>query len=487
MLAKFYTSNKNFVVDKPYDPSFYERPIQLDERARLNQNDETVWDTLRHESLTETERNVYKMIDTLRNIPVIKTYTDIIKIITNGYIKAGKIEYGPYLGFVSYNNIEGWRVQPGFKTTYAFSKRWIFGAQVGYGFLDERWKYSFSASQILSKRRWTTWSVRVRRDLGRVGFDDEAVGDNVLLLASQRWGTFRMGYYFDESRIALQRELFKGFTQKIAVKHFTFDPAFNFQYYTIANDLTSLRSDYSSTEVILESRYARDEVFLQDDNQRYSLGTTHWPIITLRYTRGFTGIAGSDFSYNKLRLGFEKKLRLGIVGTGRVNITSEYIFEPLPFPLLGLHLGNQTPIFTPITFNLMNFGEFVSDRYVSVQYNHHFEGLLFNRVPLLRKLKWRMVGIANVIYGGMTSQSKALLVPDAAALNTDTADPNDVYERKMPYFQVGKPYVEVGYGIENIFKFFRIDFIHRLSYWDHEVAETKARNFGVFGSLQFTL
>lgn len=477
MLAKFYTSNKNFLVNKPYDLSFYERPILLDERARLNQNDETVWDTLRHEPLTETERNVYKMIDTLRNIPIIRTYTDIIKVVVDGYIGIGKrIEIGPYPDLISYNNIEGIRIMPGFRTTYAFNKKWTFGGQVGYGFIDEKYKYSLYAKQILSTRRWTTWSIRSRSDLGRLGFDDEAVGGNALLLASQRWGFFRRGFYFDETRVDFQRELFKGFNQRIAVRHATFDPAFNFGYYENPDDIVNspIESRYTTSEVILESRYARDEVFLQDDNQRVSLGTVRWPVLTLRYTRGIKNIAGSDFDYNKLRFSFEKGTRLGILGTGKLRATAEYIFEPLPYTLLGLHLGNQTPIFTPLTFNLMDYGEFVSDRYVTAQYNHHFEGLLLNRMPLLRKLKWRLVGTANMVYGSMSQASQNLIVQN-----------NDPNNEILPPGQLSlrKPYLEVGYGVENIFKFFRIDFIHRLSYLDGP----EVRKFGVFGTVQLTL
>jgi hypothetical protein len=492
MLAKFYTSNKNIIVNKPFEVSFYERPILMDEAARINQHDETVWDTLRHEALSETERNVYKMIDTLSSIPIIRTYTDIIKIVVDGYIAVGKtkrIELGPYSDFLSYNNLEGIRLMPGFRTTYAFNKKWTFGGQLGYGFLDERYKYSFYARHLISKKRWTSWSLRVRSDLGRLGFDDEAVGSNALLMASQRWGFFRRGYYFDEARLSFQRELFKGFNQKITFRHNTFEPAFDFGYFRDPNDIlnSDTLSRYSASEVILEARYARDEIFLIDDNQRVSMGTLRWPILTLRYTRGLRGVAGSDFEYNKLKFMLQKGTRLGIIGTGTLRASAEYIFEPLPYPLLGLHLGNQTPVFTSLTFNLMNFGEFVSDRYVTAQYNHHFEGLFLNHLPLLRKLKWRLVGSANVAWGGMSSKSKALLIPDATAFNTSTDDPTDVYENRMPYFKNGKPYVEVGYGIENIFKFFRIDFVHRLTYLDHEVAETKARAFGVFGSVQLTL
>src|SRR5690606_13363868 len=89
LLAKFYTSNKNFVVNKPYKPGFYEHPIVTAEDALLEQ-DENFWDSLRHEPLSETEKNVYRMIDTLQNIPVVRTYTDIIKVVVNGYYKTGK-------------------------------------------------------------------------------------------------------------------------------------------------------------------------------------------------------------------------------------------------------------------------------------------------------------------------------------------------------------------------------------------------------------
>src|SRR5690606_23403172 len=107
-----------------------------------------------------------------------------------------------------------------------------------------------------------------------------------------------------------------------------------------------------------------------------------------------------------------KRIRFGPLGTGYVNLTGEYVFDPIPYSLLTPHLGNQTPIYTSVTYNLMNFSEFVSDRYGALQYQHKFEGFLLNRIPLMRKLKWRLVGSTNVIYGGMSSMNKSL-VPNA--------------------------------------------------------------------------
>jgi hypothetical protein len=479
MLAKFYTSNKNFVVNKPHDVNFYQLPITMAEDARMNEQ-EVYWDSIRHEPLTPTEKNVYKMIDTLQTIPVVRTYTDLIKIAINGYYKVGKVDLGPYIALFAVNNIEGVRIQPGFRTNINFSKKWVLGGQLGYGFRDQRIKYTAQVQNILSRQHWTTLTVRARSDLGRVGIDSETAADNFLLLASQRFGYFRRGYYTQEGRVDFRREVFKGFTQRIGFRYFTFRPTYAFGYYDNPEDLTvsTISQNFESAEMILETRYARDELFLQSDNDRISLGTTRWPIITVRYTRGIKGIVNSDFDYDKLRLSLFKRIRFGPLGTAYVDVMGEYIFTDIPYPLLGLHLGNQTPLYNSVTYNLMNYGEFVSDRYATLQYRHYFEGLLLNRIPLLRKLKWRLQGTANVVYGGLSPGNRALIAP-----YTPAGEPT----LPVGYFDKG-PYVELGYGVENIFRFLRIDFIHRLNYLDHQQQpDVPVRKFGVFFSFQFQL
>ena len=470
LLAKFYTSNRNIVVNEPKEPKFYEKQILLDEGYILNMNDEEHWNTLRHDPLTETEKNVYRMIDTLQHIPVVRTYIDLVKILINGYKKVGKVDIGPYLSLVAFNNIEGVRIQTGFKTNYSFSKKLSFGAQLGYGFDDERIKYSAFVQHILDRKRWTTMSIRVRSDLCRVGIDDENLADDYLFLAATRFGVFRRGYYFDESRFNFQRELIKGFSQRIAVRYNTFRPLFDFGYYTNPGDVTTLQQSFQSAEVILESRFARDELFLQYDNERVSMGAQKWPIITLRYTRGLKGVGGSDFEYDKYRFSILKKLPMGPLGSGKATITGEYIDGTLPYPLLSFHIGNETPFYTDVIYSLMNFGEFFSDRFVSLQYRQYFEGFLLNRVPLMRKLKWRLTGLANVIYGDLRDENLAMSEP----LPFPVGNSN---------LTIDRPYIELGYGVENIFKFLRVDFVHRLSYLEND----RARKFGVLFTAQFKL
>jgi len=474
MLAKFYTSNKNFITNQPKNQAFYERPIEIAEDAQTYKEDR-YWDTLRHEPLSETEKSVYRMIDTLRNIPIVKTYTDIIKIALDGYVKVGKIDVGPYLGAVAWNDIEGWRLQGGFKTNYEFSKKWIYGAHLAYGFYDERFKYQVSAQRILSKQRWTTLTFRARSDISRLGVDDENLADNPIFLAATRWGYFRRGFYSDNYGLTLQRELFKGYSQKISVRYWNFDPTYQFGYLSDPGDLNSpILDKFQTSELSIESRYARDEVFLQNDNERISLGTNKWPVISLRYTHGFSGVFGSDFDYDKLRLNLTKRIKTGPLGVGYLSFTGEYIFNTLPYPLLTLHLGNQSPVYSSITYNLMNFGEFVSDRYASLQYRQYLEGFLLNRIPLINKLKWRLLATSNVIIGGLRESNQQLI----SAFTPDGQETSPA-----GYFKNAKPYIELGYGVENIFKFLRVDFVHRVSYLENK----DSRKFGILFTAQFQL
>jgi hypothetical protein len=475
MLTKFYTSNKNLVVNKPYELSFYERPIQVAEDALLDQEEDNAWDTLRHEPLSLTEKNVYRMIDTLKNIPVVKTYTDIVKFVLDGYIKVGKyIDLGPYTTFISWNNIEGVRLMAGGKTTIQFSKKFVLGGSFGYGYIDQKFKYNAYLQQILDRNHWTTLTFSARKDLARLGVDAENLASNPLFLAASRWGYFRRGFYTNEARATFQREFFKGFSQKFSFNYWTFNPTYNFGYIENPNDLTpSVEDQFETSEFSTESRYARDEVFLQDDNERVSMGTTKSPIITFRYTHGVKGILGSDFEYDKIRLNVSKRLKTGPLGVGYLTVTGEYIFNTLPYPLLALHLGNQSVLYSPVTYNLMNYGEFVSDHYATIQYRQYLEGFLLNRVPVLRKLKWRLLATSNVIMGGMRQSNRNLI---------SQYTPSGEETLRAGYF-TKKPYVEVGYGVENIFRFLRVDFVHRLTYLDNP----GARKFGVLITAQLQL
>ena len=113
----------------------------------------------------------------------------------------------------------------------------------------------------------------------------------------------------------------------------------------------------------------------------------------------------------------------------------------------------------------MNYYEFASSEYASMSLSHHFDGFFFNKVPLMRKLKWREVVGGKAIIGRVQEKNNDLLI-FPSFLSTLSAG----------------PYLEASAGIENIFKIFRLDAVWRLTYLDMP----RAIPFTIKGTLQFT-
>ena len=409
VLAKFYTSNQNIEINQVKDLKFYQQPIVLAEDYQMNNGDD-YWLDKRHEPLSPTEMSVYTMIDTLKNIPIVKTYTELINIAVNGYKKVGKIDFGPYITLYANNSIEGNRFQGGFRTNEDFSNKWIFGARVAYGTRDEEFKYGGFVERIVDRNRWTTVKTEYTRDIDQVGLAAEDLLGNSVFLTATKFGDLVRPYLFDQFKFTAQREIFKGYNQKVIFNYRTFDPLYPFAYKTDPEQPDSpVESQIQTAEVTIESRFAKDELFIQNENTRVSLGANKWHIFTEKYPRGIAGIVGSDFSYNRLGLNIRKNLKLGLLGTSDFNISAEHIFENLPYPLLKAHIGNESSFYTTAAFNLMNFSEFGSSTYASLRYNHYFEGFLLNRIPLMKKLKWRLLGTANILYGYLDPANNNLL------------------------------------------------------------------------------
>ena len=469
MLAKFYVSNKSFKINEPKDLKFYDQEVLLDERALIS--DDQFWEENRHDPLSATEKNVYHMIDTMKNLPVVKTYVEVANIALYGYKKVGKIDVGPYLYMYNRNNIEGHRFRMGFKTNVDFSKKLILRGYGAYGTQDERFKYSLSAEYIASRKPWTVIGISRRDDIDQVGIFSDNLDNNPLFNSFSSFGTLRRPYLHQINKIWARTDIFKGVTFQTTFRNRDIKPLFPFIYETEGSDI-NYESDFSVSEVMFELRFAPGESFIQNDNERISLGSGNSPEISLRYTHGIKGFLNSDFTVHKFNASLKQSFRMGVLGRTSYQLSGGYIPSTLPYPLLEAHLGNESIFYNENSFNLMNFFEFVSDRYASLSMIHRFEGLIINRVPLLRKLNWRLFVSGKALYGRV-SDANLNLTPDV-----------DPFGNPVDGFQaLGKdPYLELGYGIENIFRFIRVDFMHRLNYLDAD-----ATRFGVKLSAQFRL
>ncbi len=354
-----------------------------------------------------------QVLDSVRQLPAMRNLLEVADIAVNGYYRAGKIEWGPILTAYSFNNIEGSRFRVGFRTTPEFSRDWLLRPYLAYGTRDGRFKYGLRVQRIVERQHWTVVNFEHRHDLDQVALlDNDYALENPLFEASARLGNISSSRPLRRTltTLALQTDLFRGFTQRVIFRRQSFQPLYPFAYYTQERAPGSPTADnFDLSEVVVESRYARDEVLIPNNqNRRTAIGLKKWPAVTVRYTMGLDNVLGSDFRYQKLNLLIDQSIRLGQVGRTDYRIDAGYIPSTVPYPVLKTHLGNESPFYNGGAFNLMRYFEFVSDRYVSFQFENQFDGFLLNSIPAIKQLNWRLVATGNVLWGGVSEANRRI-------------------------------------------------------------------------------
>ena len=477
LLLKMYISNKNFIVNKPHEISFYDVPSEVAQDA--TQPNAEFWKHARHEPLSSYDYLAASLIDTVQNLPIVRTYVEVAELVLSGYRQFNGIEAGPYLTSFAINAVEGARFRLGFRTNANFDKKWIFRGNVGFGTKDLVPKYSLELNHLFSKKKWTIAGLRHTYDVERVGLTPEYIGDNKLFYAFTRWGAFSGAFFRRETDAFFSSELAKAITLTTSLTTRSFDPLFHFQF-RLNPELgraSAVQDNYQETFATIELRFAKNVTFIMNGNERIALATKRFPMITLKYQHGFKGFLGGDFTYDRFTLKAYQTIRLGTLGRSDYTFTAGFTPSNLPAPLLFPHLGNETFFFVRSAFSTMNYFEFVSDQFASIQYNHNFEGLLFNRIPLIKKLKWRLIGSANVLMGSQRSANREIMKEVDNPLRVKFED-----RYSFDSLDPTKPFAEVGYGIDNIFKVFRLQAFHRLTYLDNP----KAERFRVMASINLS-
>lgn len=466
-----YASYKNIVVNQAKEDSFYEGLEKITLLDSANNKGEEYWDNNRHASLTENQKGIYQMIDTLSNLPIITTYVDIIRMLVSGYKTIHSIDIGPYSSMYSRNEVEGSRLRLGFRTNNEFSKSIQFSGFVAYGLKDENLKYGFGTKFFITKKPRQLVNLVYKHDIEQIGLSTNAFSKSNAITTFIVRNPINRLVFNEDYRVSYEREWLKGFSTTLLLRNNIIKPlgVVRFQKTDLQSGQTSQIKDITTSEISLYTRFARNEEFIEGEFNRISLGTKH-PVFTLNYTYGIKGVLKSDYEYHKLILKYKHKLKLGYLGVLKYSGEIGKVFgsTSTPYPLLEIHRGNESFISSSKAYNMMNVLEFVSDEYVSGHIEHHFQGLFLNKVPLINKLKWREVAGVKGIWGNMSKDN---------LLEMDLPDYTSTLR--------AKPYLEAFAGIENIFKVLRFDLMWRLNYLDNKFNGIKVNRLGVRGKLHF--
>lgn len=436
-----------------------EMPTNLKvEEGALDQKDE-FWNQARPFELTPREAGIYQMVDSIQQVPMYKTFIDIIDMFVNYYYTVGYWEIGPYYQTYSFNEIEGNRFKVSGRTSNKFSKKIMFDAFLAYGDKDERFKWGLGSLYMINKNPREAVGVSYRSDIEQLGQSPYALTEDNILTSFLRRNPNNKLTLVKDFTAYYEKEWFVGLSNKLTFSHRTIYPTEFIPFTPVfgGNDLKSI----TNATFTLNTRWIKDERYVSGEFEKVSLGS-NWPEVNFDITRSIKGFAGSDYDFWKLHLNYYHKFNVNPIGYARFILDAGKIFGKVPYPLLQLHEGNETYAFDRYAFNMMNYYEFASDQYVSLYYEHHFQGIFLNHFPILRRLKWREVATAKYLIGSISNQNMQVLQFPAGL------------------GEVSKPYMEVSVGVENIFKVIRVDALWRLTHLDNP----NIQPFGVRVGLQ---
>jgi len=446
------------------DEKIYSMPNDIIVAEDANRKTDDFWKQSRPEALTQRESSVYRLNDTLKQMPLFRTYVDIVKMIVTGYYVKGNFEWGPYSSTYSFNQIEGSRFRIGGRTSNDFSTKLMLDGYLAYGTRDQNFKYSAGFMYMLGKLPDRVLSASYKYDVEQLGTSENAFRQDFILNSIFRRNPQDKLSMVSEYKGSYKHEWFTGFSNTFTLTSrdiSTLKGAGIKLYDPVTQDYV-LTENIKTTEFSVKMHYGFREKQLAGEFERVVVSTPY-PVFDLRYARGVKDLFNGEYKYDNVSLNVSQWFSFLSAGWLKYNVEAGKIWGTLPFPLMKILPGNETFYHDDYAFNLMNYYEFIADEYVAYHFTYHMEGLFLNRIPAIRKLKWREVAQFKGTFG-------------------NTTDANELYN-ELPegaYF-LARPYMEAGVGIENIFRFLRIDAVWRLTYNDHP----NIKPFGLMFSMNF--
>ncbi|MCC6384302.1 MAG: DUF5686 family protein [Bacteroidia bacterium] len=440
-------------IDDPVSKRIFKQKSYVTISPEAFDRSKSFWEENRPESLTQRERRIFELVDTLKTIPAFQAYVAAVVVLFTGRVEYKKTDLGPYYHLLSSNDVEGIRTRVGIRTNDNFSTRWRFEGYGAYGFRDKQLKYMGGIRYTIRKKPFVAAGSEYRHDLVQPGLHEPIFKDEGFLVILFRRNPSDKLALMDGAKFYLESAFRNGLWLKAQYQNNYYKPRSIFFSHFNPSDEKIYEQNLRISEASLLIRYSYQEKFIEKKFKRTSLGTD-FPVFQLSLTRGFSGFLEGEFNY--IRIGWRMTHRLNTFPYGFLDYSFEAGWSDgtVPYPMLFIHRGNESHLFDYTAFNLMSHYEFYTDRYVSATAVHHLDGYLWRRLPLLRVLKWRELFSARILWGHLDSKNRNLVIPPSPVSAISSL-----------------PYIEAGTGLENVLRIFRVDFLWRITYRDRPAVQ----------------
>ena len=428
-------------------------------------HDEEFWTDNRKAEIGKGANAIEQMMTRLRSVPLFYWGEKTVRLVTSGYVPTGKPSYfdlGPMTTMISYNAIEGLRLRLGGMTTANLSNRWFARGYVARGFKDHKWKYSGELEYSFRDKEYHSREFPVHSIRATQLYDIDRLGqlsmmhnvDNVFL--SFRRMPDRQETYHRVSKLEYIMETENHFSLEARVQQ---ERQYSTEFMTFVNGYGESFRHYTMNSFRLLLRYAPGEKFYQMKTGRMPINMDA-PIFTLSHTFAPKGFMGNPFALNVTEASIFKRIWLSAFGCIDFTVKGGHVWSRSPYPNLLIPGANLSYIIQSDLFSCLNPMEFINDSYAQWDLTYWANGALLNNIPLLKKLKLREAVTFKGVWGHLSDRNKPSLNPELYAF------PAIAHTQEM----TDLPYMEIGAGLDNIFRILRVDYTWRLTYRDNPEA-----------------
>ncbi len=451
-------SFKNYQLNKPKPNSFYHNEI---EKIRPNQfkQDSTYW----NKSGQIVDDSTYSLINVVKKKKRVRSITGFINTVADGFINTNfNMQFGPFWTLFANNQVEGFRTRFGFRTFTTKDDRFRLTGHLAYGTKDKGFKYGAEGRHLLSYKPRIAVGLAYQNDIEQLG----SALFNTTQLLGRTFGTTALFNRGDNFFLSHIKKVAANFDYQIKLN---FHIGFNLSRANIVSAAPEKFSmSYKDAQGAIQSQVidVASDVYLSYTPGRfvYGLGVHRrfgkniFPTFVLNYRRGYKNVFNGTHDYQKIQFKYNQPIILGALGLLDATLEGGKTFGTIPVALMSAVPANQSYSLVRNTFALLNYYDFVTDEYAATHLEHHFNGFIFNRIPLLKELKLRSLLTFRAAYGTVSQEN--------SAINDGIVNKHGI--QNIYYNTPNKLYYEYGFGIENIgygnLRFLRIDAIWRSNY-----------------------
>ena len=451
--------------------------------------DNKYWNSVRPEPLTEKESTMDDFLKKMESTKGFKFVLFVAKAFIENFVetstdreKPSKVDIGPINTIFSQNFVDGFRLRMSAQTTANLNPHLFAKGYVAYGFKDHKWKGMGELTYSFNKKAYLPREFPVNNLTVTYQYDDASPSDIFMptdkdnVFTSFRWTKVNHMNYVQKLRVLYEREWENGLRLTAQVKKESNEATAALFYQpldgtgTPSPDKNLHINKFEMADVMIGLRFQPGATYINTKQRRIATNNDS-PIFELNHTIGLKNVLGNDYTYNYTEAKVYKRLYLSSWGKIDTYVKGGIQWNKVPFPLLIMPAANLSYIKERETFSLIDNMEFMNDRFVSIMSGWDMNGKILNRIPLIRKLKWREYIGFNMLWGTLTDKNNPFLAKNAGDSRLfyfpGEFRKDGTFKYQSRKMDKNKPYFEVVAGIHNIFKILHVEYVRRLNYLDN--------------------